>query len=111
MKKVIFIIFILSALTAKASENPLLQYIPDITADGQWQVDFEPELYTPENLFEYINGEAEHYIDYHFKHMLTASWINVDDEARNTDRRYLRHAKFAQCIRSLQQLSLSQFDL
>ena len=81
MKKVFFIIFILSALTEKASENPLLQYIPDITADGQWQVDFEPELYTPENLFEYINGEAEHYIDYHFKHMLTASWINVDDEA------------------------------
>ena len=51
---------------------------PDTTAGWQW--DLEPEMYDPENLFEYINGEAEHYNDYNFVEMVTASHSRVEDQ-------------------------------
>ena len=51
---------------------------PDTAAGWQW--DLEPEMYDPETLFEYINGEAEHYNDYDFVEMVTASHSRTDDE-------------------------------
>lgn len=50
---------------------------PD-SANG-WRFDVAPRLYTPDDLFEYINGEAELYNDYHFTAMATAAYIQGDD--------------------------------
>jgi len=46
-----------------------------------WQWDFEPEVYGPDNLYQYIDGEAELYIDYDFFEMVTASYALECDES------------------------------
>jgi len=51
---------------------------PDTAAGWQW--DLELEMYDPDNLYEYINGEAEHYNDYNFVEMVTASHSRVEDQ-------------------------------
>ncbi len=51
--------------------------IPD-RAQG-WQFDVEPTRYTEENLFEYINGEAELYHDYGFVEMITAAYVRGEE--------------------------------
>ncbi len=58
----------------------VLSLMPRPSSSTGWQWDFEPEIYTPDTLFEYINGEAEHYNDYHFMEMATASHVRTDDE-------------------------------
>ena len=53
--------------------------VPQPESGEGWQWDFEPEIFTPENLYEYINGEAEVYNDYAFFEMVTASHARRDD--------------------------------
>ena len=43
-----------------------------------WQKSAETTLYTPKNLFEYINGGAELYISYSFKHVLAQKYTKAD---------------------------------
>jgi hypothetical protein len=57
-----------------------MSLMPRPGSSAGWRWDFEPEIYTPDTLFEYINGEAEHYNDYDFVEMATASHARTDDE-------------------------------
>ncbi len=78
MKRILFILLALWALCA-AQEMPLIDRLP-LPANGSgWRFDIEPQSYLPDNLFEYINGEAELYNDYHFVGMATAAYIRGDD--------------------------------
>ncbi|HOC24927.1 MAG TPA: hypothetical protein PKJ13_06430 [bacterium] len=78
MKRILFILLALWALCA-AQEMPLIDRLP-LPANGSgWRFDIEPQSYLPDNLFEYINGEAELYNDYHFAGMATAAYIRGDD--------------------------------
>jgi len=43
-----------------------------------WTKLSDNELYSPQNLYEYINGGAELYISYQFKHLLTQSYTDSD---------------------------------
>lgn len=43
-----------------------------------WQKSAKTTLYTPKNLFEYINGGAELYISYSFKHVLAQKYTKAD---------------------------------
>ncbi len=62
----------------RVEQHPLaLMPVPDAGAGWSW--DLEPEIYTPETLFEYINGEAEIYIAYDFIEMATGVQILGDD--------------------------------
>jgi hypothetical protein len=47
--------------------------------DG-WEPEGEPEIYSAENLFEYIDGSADLYLTYDFKEMGTLSYF--DDQGR-----------------------------
>jgi len=69
------------ALLAPSAFAQVVKLIPQPDFEPGWQWDFEPEIYTPDNLFEYIDGEAELYNDYHFKEMVTASYARKDNEA------------------------------
>lgn len=77
--QVLAICCLLNTAISQPGQNVMsLMSQPD-NADG-WQWDLEPEMYDPETLFEYINGEAEHYKDYSFVEMVTASHSRTDDE-------------------------------
>ncbi len=57
-----------------------MSLMPRPGSSAGWRWDIEPEIYTPETLFEYIDGEAEHYIDYNFIEMATSSHARTEDE-------------------------------
>ncbi len=58
----------------------VMSLIPRPEGAAGWQWDLEPEIYYPETLFEYIDGEAEHYNDYNFVEMVSASHSRVEDQ-------------------------------
>ena len=70
---------ILVAWQAPGVRQDVMSLVPQPGDGAGWQWDFEPEIYTPENLYEYINGEAEVYNDYEFMEMVTASHARRDD--------------------------------
>lgn len=81
MKKYMLIhLMLLPALLLLAADSSVSDYIPQPDFASGWQWDFEPEMYTPENLYEYINGEAELYNSYTFREMVTASYVNSKDD-------------------------------
>jgi hypothetical protein len=72
-------ILILAAWQVPLVGQEVISLVPQPDTGGGWQWDFEPEIFTPENLYEYINGEAEVYNDYAFIEMVTASHARRDD--------------------------------
>lgn len=70
---------ILVAWQAPGDRQEVMSLVPQPDGGAGWQWDFEPEIYTSENLYEYINGEAEVYNDYEFMEMVTASHARRDD--------------------------------
>jgi len=70
---------ILVAWQAPGVRQEVISLVPQPDSGEGWQWDFEPEIFTPENLYEYINGEAEVYNDYEFMEMVTASHARSDD--------------------------------
>ncbi|MBD3274345.1 MAG: hypothetical protein GF372_03495 [Candidatus Marinimicrobia bacterium] len=56
----------------------LEQMLPEEDTLENWNLEFGIEHYTPDNLYEYINGEAELYNDYGFVEMITAYYTQSD---------------------------------
>ena len=56
----------LRALLPKEAESP------------GWQAVSSPQFFEPQNLWEYINGQAEMYIDYGFQLVLTVEYRSMD---------------------------------
>jgi len=56
----------------------VLDYCPAPSDMPEWIYEFEPEIYSPENLHEHINGEAELYKKYDFVEMVTVSYVDVN---------------------------------
>jgi hypothetical protein len=56
-----------------------MKLLPQPDSSRGWRFDIQPDIYTRDNLFEYINGEAELFNDYGFVEMVTAAYIRGDD--------------------------------
>jgi hypothetical protein len=80
VKYLLFSICLVLGCSQSQSEQNVMALMPQPDADAGWRWDFEPELYTPETLYEYINGEAEHFNDYNFVEMATSSHARMEDE-------------------------------
>lgn len=78
MKKALIVISVFIAFAVQAGVS---DYLPSPDFEDGWTYDFEPEIYTPDNLFDYINGEAELYLDYDFVRLATASYKQKADES------------------------------
>lgn len=65
--------------TGRPAQN-VLSLMPEPDGSKGWKWDLALEIYTPENLFEYINGEAEEYNAYRFIEMATSSHARTDNE-------------------------------
>jgi hypothetical protein len=44
------------------------------TSYGEWKLSEEFQTFTPENLFDYINGAADNYLDFDFQELLVAQY-------------------------------------
>jgi hypothetical protein len=68
---IISIIVLLSLTFASAGEEVRKTSLPETCSSG-WIKDGKPKVYMPQNLYEYINGEAELYLPYGFKQLTTS---------------------------------------
>ncbi len=74
-------IFSILMLCCESSQNGLDQLFPGPGFEKGWSWLGKPKNYIPENLYNYINGEAELYLSYGFQECatLTYFWGNPDD--------------------------------
>ncbi len=69
----------LHGVLARPSQAPA-GYLPDEVFLQDWVREGAVETYTPDNLFEYINGEAELFHDYNFQVVATAYYVHRDNQ-------------------------------
>ncbi len=80
-KKKLLSIFCLAIIISiiACSETTLKSHLkPEING---WERAASPEVYTPDNLWEYINGGAEKYIDFGFEKVVTAEYKKENKSA------------------------------
>ncbi len=56
----------------------LKRLLPLETREGRWRIASEPEFFDPENLWEFIDGQAEMYLDYGFLQVATVEYASPD---------------------------------
>ncbi len=72
---------ILSIAFAGGQNSALRALLPEIAG---WQLIEEPQIYSPETLFEYINGASEAYLGYDFKELIVADYQKIGSETTIT---------------------------
>jgi len=73
-----FLIFFLCIRPAyMEQESSVESLLPELES---WTLVDSPQVYHPENLFEYINGAAESYISYGFKELIVAEYKVRDND-------------------------------
>lgn len=75
---ILLLLFAGISAIALAGEHSLEHFLPAKTSLPQWKQEYSPEYYHPDNLFQYINGEAELYRDYGFRRVITVPYIHRD---------------------------------
>ncbi|MCF7805952.1 MAG: hypothetical protein K9N46_17080 [Candidatus Marinimicrobia bacterium] len=65
--------------TTFSQVKSLADYLPAAEALPEWEQEYAPEFYESDNLFQYINGEAELYRDYGFQRVVTVPYIHVEN--------------------------------
>lgn len=67
------------ALASESSAESLSKLLPEPAATDGWVLEeATPEFYSRDNLFEYIDGAAEEFIDYQFDRLLVSRWQKDD---------------------------------
>lgn len=75
--KYYFIILITCIMTNISAQTELHTLLPEKVNDWKASKDLQ---FTPESLYDYINGGAELYISYNFKNVLSRTYKNSNDE-------------------------------
>jgi hypothetical protein len=57
-----------------------------------WKLSAAPTRYTPENLFEYVDGGADAFLQFDFEELLTASYVNAQKVEVTVDLYHHRNA-------------------
>lgn len=71
----LFFLIFLGPVYSK-TDSEITSLLPEIDS---WDRAESPQIYHPENLFEYINGAAESYISYEFKELVVAEYKKQDE--------------------------------
>jgi hypothetical protein len=72
----ILVLFIPSGLLCQSPD--LNKLFPEIT---DWQKKGVGEFYTPENLYQYIDGAAENFLNYDFKKLAVQNYLNAQGQS------------------------------
>jgi hypothetical protein len=67
-----------SQMGVAESKERLSALLPEKRAMKGWSITLGPKFFEPQNLWEYINGQAEMYIDYGFELVGTAEYGSLD---------------------------------
>jgi len=81
IRKFLYFSFVVLFLSCEKPHTGLDQFFPGPGFEKGWSWFKIPVHYNPDNLYEYIDGEAELYLSYGFKELatLTYFWGSVDD--------------------------------
>ncbi len=64
----------------ECQESPkIIQWLPDSKSIEGWQLDDKPDIYTPDSLYEAVNGAAPLYHSYGFKKLVRGHYKNEQD--------------------------------
>ena len=74
---------------APASSVVVSKWFPQLE---DWKLSAAPTQYTPNNLFEYIDGGADAFLQYDFEELLTASYVNAQKVEVTVDLYHHRNA-------------------
>ncbi|MGQ9673954.1 MAG: DUF6599 family protein [Candidatus Aminicenantales bacterium] len=103
----LFVVMGFFSLVSTGQPSSLRSLLPEVQG---WQLAEQPQLYQPENLFEYIDGAAESYLSYDFQELLVAQYQRKDRPASLTVEIYrLASAKNAFGIYSAERYPESRF--
>ncbi|MFB0566727.1 MAG: DUF6599 family protein [Candidatus Aminicenantaceae bacterium] len=81
---IIFFLFVLK-VEGTSLEKGDISYLKALLPEVQsWKLSEEPQDYSPEILFEYIDGAAEIYLSYNFEKLIVAQYQKVDSAASLT---------------------------
>jgi hypothetical protein len=88
MKKISFLLFMLLTVAAMAqSPDQLRSYLPDVKG---WEVADKIETFTPENLYDRINGAADAFLSCNFAEMTQLGYNRINSDTYITIQCY-RH--------------------
>jgi hypothetical protein len=66
--------------TSAAQETiDLAKFLPPAGAIEGWRTDGDPLVYTPDNLWEYIDGAAENFLSFDFRRVLAQEYLSSGD--------------------------------
>jgi hypothetical protein len=78
-----FIVLVFSAVAALSGQvHDLAKLFPDITG---WEKKGAVEIFSPENLYEYIDGAAENFLNYDFKQLAVQNYANAQGQALSAE--------------------------
>ena len=76
-------------MTNPAPSPVISKWFPQVEG---WKFSAAPTQYTPENLFEYIDGGADAFLQFDFEELLTASYVNAQKVEVTVDLYHHRNA-------------------
>jgi len=74
---------------SRASSMVVSKWFPQLEG---WKLSAAPTQYTPDNLFEYIDGGADAFLQFDFEELLTASYVNAQKVEVTVDLYHHRNA-------------------
>ena len=78
----LFVILLAFALTAEESGDSMVQVFPQLK---EWQKKGKPDIYTADNLYEYINGAADVFLSYDFQKLVTLTYESKPKQSITID--------------------------
>jgi hypothetical protein len=91
------ICLLLAAVTVWAEDSPVM-YIPGDKALPGWSFAEAPQVFEGENLFQYINGGAEIYLQHGFKAVAASAYKGSDGRYINLDIYEMTDASGAEAV-------------
>ena len=88
MKKVCLFVFLFlwSLLYASANQQKaLVHYLPKAGEVGNWKPAYTPQTYKDDDLFTYINGGADIYLEYGFHRVVYNEYQDNNDHSINVE--------------------------
>jgi len=79
---IVFVLFSFAATIFPAKAEDLAKLFPDISS---WQKKGSVENYFPENLYEYIDGAAENFLNYDFKRLAVQNYANAQGQSLSAE--------------------------
>ena len=73
-----------SSLGDQELDSQLLGLLPKQGELSNWQKVSEPRFFGPDNLYDYIDGAADHYLLYGFRKVITVEYLMVSDSCSVT---------------------------